>query len=301
MSRAKMTLIGYYEYLDAVGVDLFADLSELPAGIDKDTLESNIILQGGEFEVLYGDPYLLKHAVSPWVQKWYRTFEKWVTALNIEYDPLYNYDRTEEWTDTHTGTVTDAGSGTTSDSRTVNRSGENDVSVTEGGSGTNTRTDDLTEKIDGTGHTETDGSHDGEHDDTTTTSVSAYDAADFAARDQVRGVGTDHSEDNTVTDSETHSTKKNTGTVKDVESHTGTSTTEGSHSDTETAQGSGTSSSNNQRTNNLTDHHEARIFGNIGVTTSQQMLQSELDLAKWNLYEHITDLFLQEFTIMVYE
>lgn len=276
-----MTLIGYYEYLDAGGVDLFAGLSELPAGIDKDTLESNIILQGGEFEVLYGDPYLLKHAVSPWVQKWYRTFEKWVTALNIEYDPLYNYDRTEEWTDTHTGTVTDAGSGTTSDSRSITRSGENDVTVT----------DDLTEKIDGTGRTETEGSHDGEHDDTTTTSVSAYDAADFAARDQVHGEGTDHSEDNTVTDTETHSTKKNTGT----------STTEGSHSDLENAQGSGTSSSNNQRTNNLTDHHEARIFGNIGVTTSQQMLQAELDLAKWNLYEHITDLFLQEFTIMVYE
>lgn len=281
MSRAKMTLIGYYDYLDDVGVDLFADLSELPAGIDKDTLESNIILQGGEFEVLYGDPYLLKHAISPWVQKWYRTFEKWVTALNIEYDPLYNYDRIEEWTDTHTGTVTDAGSGTTSDSRTVNRSGENEVTVT----------DDLTEKIDGTGRTETDGEHDGEHDDTTTTSVSAYDAADFAARDQVRGVGTDHSEDNTVTESETHSTKKNTGSR----------TTEDSHSDAETAQGSGSSSSNNLRTNNLTDHHTARVFGNVGVTTSQQMLQAELDIAEWNLYEHITDLFLQEFTIMVYE
>ena len=301
MSRAKMTLIGYYDYLDAVGVDLFADLSELPAGIDKDTLESNIILQGGEFEVLYGDPYLLKHAISPWVQKWYRTFEKWVTALNIDYDPLYNYDRTEEWTDTHTGTVTDAGSGTTSDSRSISRSGTNEVSTTDGSTTNNTRTDNLTETTNGTGSTETNGTHSGNHSDDTTTKVSAYDSADFANRDQVIGSGTDGSTDQTVTETESENTRRNTGTVTDAETRTGTSSTEGEHAESESLQGSGSSSSNNLRTNNLTDHHTARIFGNIGVTTSQQMLQSELELAKWNLYEHITDLFLQEFTIMVYE
>jgi len=43
-----------------------------------------------------------------------------------------------------------------------------------------------------------------------------------------------------------------------------------------------------------------RAHGNIGVTTSQQMLQSELDIVAWNIYEHITDLFLQEFVIPVY-
>lgn len=43
-----------------------------------------------------------------------------------------------------------------------------------------------------------------------------------------------------------------------------------------------------------------RAWGNIGITTSQQMLQSELDLASWNLYEHITDVFLHEFVIAVY-
>ena len=45
---------------------------------------------------------------------------------------------------------------------------------------------------------------------------------------------------------------------------------------------------------------DGRIHGNIGVTTSQQMLQAELDIAQWNLYEHITDLFLSEFVIPIY-
>ena len=46
--------------------------------------------------------------------------------------------------------------------------------------------------------------------------------------------------------------------------------------------------------------HDGRIHGNIGVTTSQQMLQQELDLGYWNIYDKITQLFLQEFVIPVY-
>ena len=46
--------------------------------------------------------------------------------------------------------------------------------------------------------------------------------------------------------------------------------------------------------------HNGRIHGNIGVTTSQQMLLQELDLGYWNVYEKITELFLQEFVIPVY-
>lgn len=46
--------------------------------------------------------------------------------------------------------------------------------------------------------------------------------------------------------------------------------------------------------------HTGRVHGNIGVTTSQQMLLSELDLGYWNVYEKITELFLKEFCIPVY-
>ena len=44
----------------------------------------------------------------------------------------------------------------------------------------------------------------------------------------------------------------------------------------------------------------AHMYGNIGVTTSQQMLEAEYDVAKWNIYEHIKDLFMQDFCIMIY-
>lgn len=43
-----------------------------------------------------------------------------------------------------------------------------------------------------------------------------------------------------------------------------------------------------------------RTHGNIGVTTSQQMIQSERDLWMWNLYDIIADEFAHEFCIMIY-
>lgn len=47
--------------------------------------------------------------------------------------------------------------------------------------------------------------------------------------------------------------------------------------------------------------YDSRIHGNIGVTTSQQMLQSELDLIpKLDLLAFIADDFHQEFCLMMY-
>ena len=62
----------------------------------------------------------------------------------------------------------------------------------------------------------------------------------------------------------------------------------------------GTSSSNSKSVLDGDFEHRGRIHGNIGVTTSQQMLTQELEMGYWNIYEKITDLFLTEFTIPVY-
>lgn len=44
-----------------------------------------------------------------------------------------------------------------------------------------------------------------------------------------------------------------------------------------------------------------RVYGNIGVTTSQQMLESEMELrSRWNLVELIADETVAEFTFGVY-
>ena len=243
MSSAKITTVGFYQYMNAYNNDLFG-LLNLPPGIDKDTLVNNIMLRGGEFEVVYSNPDFYKSAIGLWSNKHYRTFEKWINALNIDYNPLENYDRMEEWSDsgsrTNTGTVSDSGSHTNTGTQSTETTGNDNFT----GSGNSTSSDEI----------------------------SAYNSNSFQ-NDKKNTTNSSNS-------SETNTTANNTRTDNLSESNS------------------------NTRTDNLSEKtnsdRKGRAHGNIGVTTSQQMLQSELDIAKWNIYEQITDLFLSEFCIMVY-
>lgn len=220
MAIAKITLIGFNNYMSSTNDDLFKYL-ELPAGIDKDTLINNILLRGGEFETLYADPYFLQNMIGIWSKKWQRTFSKWVKALSVNYEPLYNFDRHELY----------------SDKRTQNESGQRTENATAQDTSTSS----------GSG--------------TTTNTVSAYDASTYQPHDQSTSSSSGNNTSNAITNA----------------------------------------SGNDKRDLNENIVHEGHLYGNIGVTTSQQMLRDELDIQLWNIYEHITDLFLNEFAIYVYE
>ena len=238
MAQAKITLIGIENYLNPER-SVF-DKMNLPDGIDKETLIGSILLRCQEFELLYSDPDFLIDAVNIWSRKNYWTFDKWVKAINIKYDPLYNYDRTEEWTDTHEGDYSKTGSGTSS-----------------GNTGT---TNNLTE---------THNLH-STNDVTNTHSEKAFNDTSLV-NNQTDVVDQDGSDTGTIT---------NTGSV--------------------TGNYSNSNSDNESGDDSFENTHKGRMFGNIGVVSSQQMLQSELDISRWNMYEHIADLFASEFCIMVY-
>ena len=291
MSSAKITTVGFYQYMNAYNNDLFG-LLNLPPGIDKDTLINNILLRGGEFEVVYSNPDFYKSAIGLWSNKHYRTFEKWINALNIDYNPLENYDRMEEWTDsgsrTNTGTVSDSGTrtntGTVSDTGTRTNTG----TVSDTGSITNT----------GTQSTNTTGKDNftGSGNSTSIDEISAYNSSSFQ-NDKKNTTNSSNS-------SETNTTTNSTRTDNLTESNSNTRTDNLTESNSNTRTDNLAESNSNTRTDNLSEKTSSnrigRAHGNIGVTTSQQMLQSELDIAKWNIYEQITDLFLSEFCIMVY-
>lgn len=207
MSSAKVTLLAMNTFFTNAGGDLFQGLT-LPEGLAKNTLANNILLQGGEFEVLYSDPFFLQNAISIWADREAATFKRWVDALAIEYAPLENYDRHEDWTDT----------------------------------------------LDSDGTSRTTGTNDTSTSGTVTTDVSAYDSTGYQPKEKVTTAET--------IDNDT--TENNTSTLDNEGVHTG------------------------------------RIHGNVGVTTSQQMLEAELDLGYWNIYSRITDMFLKEFCIMIY-
>ena len=205
--QSKITLIGMYNYDNT----LFDGLT-FPSGITKDIAVSRILEKSEEFELVYSDFDYLKDRIGIWGKIWERTFTKWVNALSINYDPLYNYDRHEEYEDIKANDF---------------QSTSNSVTSTGSESSSN-----VTNKI------------------------SAYDDADFTNKE--------------------HET-----------------------ADAETSQ-SGVGSSSSSGTSGEKILHDAHLYGNIGVTTSQQMLKDELDVATWCLYDHISDLFIDEFCILVY-
>ena len=229
---ATITMLGLYNYDPKI-----FDLMTLPAGIDKDLVRDNILLQSAEFEVLYPNPVFVKQAVKRWADKWYFTFEKWVTALAIEYDPLNNYDRYEEYEDTEKESRKDTGSTT--------ETGNNSATTSNSTTGSS---------VSGS---------------TTDNNISAYDSTTLREDTQQ------------ITDS----------TVSDSSSGSSTSSANDSRTGTESRDG----------TTDRSLKHKAHLYGNIGVTTSQQMLQSELDVARFNLVDQITDCFITEFCICVYD
>lgn len=235
MSLAKITILSFKSYLETINDDLFKNLT-LPDGIDRDTLIDNICTDCGDFEVLYSNPYFMQELIGMWSIKHQKTFQKWIDALNIKYEPLYNYDRTESWTDTGERTVDENTSNTNTQTSTSSNETTSDGSTTD--------------------------------DATTTNKISAYDSSTLQ--------------------NDTQSTSNGSVTTES----SGTSTNESSASESLRGTRNEEESTSNVKT--------GRAYGNIGVTTSQNMLQAEWDIAYLNIYSAITDLFAEEFCIQVY-
>lgn len=90
----RLTLIGLYNY----DPTLFDGLT-LPDGYDLETFRDALLLEHGEKCILYSNPDFMKNAIALWGRKWSLELERIYDALAAEYDPIYNYDRYEEYTD----------------------------------------------------------------------------------------------------------------------------------------------------------------------------------------------------------
>lgn len=323
MSTAKMTLIGMYNYDNT----LFANLT-MPAGINTSDVINALLLQGGEFEVLYPRPDFMKYAIGAWSVKWERTFAEWLRGTQASFNPIHNYDRIEDIRDEHRGThaqketadYTDARTADLTDQRTADLQEQRTADLTDERTAdlTHERTPDLTETktptlTDKTSFNNTDTTTQLTVSETEHT-VAAYDSASYqpSSKDTINNgssqqshagdVTIDHygSETNTTTGTDT-----TTETGTDTMTHTGTDTTNTTGTDTMTHTGTDNTRhagtlSDVSGTDNYTDIHTAHMYGNIGVTTSAAMLKEFYDISKWNLYEHICDVFISELLIPVY-
>jgi hypothetical protein len=72
------------------------------------------------------------------------------------------------------------------------------------------------------------------------------------------------------------------------------------HTGTQRDAGSLNGSYSDSKDDSYTNNHTYHGYGNIGITSAQELFQREAEVARFNLYEQIADLFCQEFCIMVY-
>lgn len=276
---AKLTTIGMYQY----DPTLFSDLT-FPAGIDKDLAVCQILNSSGEFEVLYPNPDFFKQMITFWGKKHYRTFDKWIYALGIDFEPLYNYDRFEEFVDEKLGTTA------TNNERTGSTIVATETERSRNAAQSMANTSDVT-----TGTTGDRQSVNGETVDQgaeTENKVSAFDASTYSPKDKQETTSGQVTNGMQLENSKTDSSTSEESSTNSVEnSSEGESIT--------SSQGSSISDKGGESRTEQTKH-TAHLYGNIGVTTSAQMLQEFLDVERFNIYEQIADLFIDEFCIMVY-
>lgn len=255
MSSANLTMIGIYNFDSTIFDGLL-----FPAGINKDTAVNEILSRCGEFEILYPNISFLKQMITHWGNKHYRTFDKWIKALELEFDPLYNYDRYEEYEDTKNANGNVFSKSNMAD-HNINNVTENENSTDRSNSASQTATNSTSS-------------------DTNTRSVSAYDSSVYQPREQEIKSNTSGQTGNGAAQNENIGESRKTA---DSVSNSATN----SESDTTSK-------------NDETIKHKAHLYGNIGVTTSTQMLEDYIRVERFNIYEQIADIFVDEFCLMVY-
>ena len=304
MSRgATLSVLGLYNFDSS----LFDEMA-YPSGFtneEKQTVVGNILMECAELEFLFPDFNAAKQAIGLWSRLNVAVWERIFTAANLEYNPIENYNRTEletiadDRTDTHSGNDVTRSSGVDSraltSTKTETHSGSDSKQLSSTDSETNSGSDSR--QLSSTGSETNSGT------DTQTNKISGYDSGNLVDHDQNL---LQHGHGVSTTSSGSDAT-----TYGHVISKTGSGTDATTYGHVITEGGSGSDATTYGKTETLTHGEQivhdgditknSHISGNIGVTTSQQMLEQEIEIsAKLNVMDMIVRAFKERFCILVY-
>ena len=288
MSRgATLSVLGLYNFDSS----LFDEMA-YPSGFtseEKQTVVGNILMECAELEFLFPDFTAAKQAIGIWSRLNVAVWERIFTAANLEYNPIENYNRTEletiadDRTDTHSGNDVTRSSGVDSraltSTKTETHSGSDSKQISSTDSETNSGSDSR--QLSSTGSETNSGT------DTQTNKISGYDSGNLVDHDQNllqhgHGVST-------------------TSSGSDATTYGHVITEGGSGSDATTYGKTETLTHGEQIVHDGDITRNSHISGNIGVTTSQQMLEQEIEIsAKLNVMDMIVRAFKERFCILVY-
>lgn len=216
--------------------DTIFNLMVLPEGIDRELTVNTILERVGKTPLAHPDPEYMRYYINVWSARRTPIWKKLLESTQFAYNPIHNYDRNEEITDTREETI----------DRTQNRTTTGTVTDT----GSTNVTGDVT------------GNVASKHD------VSAENATEYQA---------------------------DTRDTEDTTSHNSQETAVQAQSDTQTGE-----DTTGKDTRSELYKHTSYMYGNIGVTTTQQMIESERKVVQFSVIEFIADDFKNEFCLSVY-
>ena len=119
--RAFLSILGMMNHYPNVMDDF-----KVPQGIDRETAINKIMFDCAELGLIYTDPNIFPVLVKNWTNVNLPNWEKAMEALLSNYNPIHNYDKTDDWEEWGDGT----GNGTTD--RDVAGFNQNNSLVKEG-------------------------------------------------------------------------------------------------------------------------------------------------------------------------
>lgn len=252
-----------------------------------------------EFKDVFGDPSWDYVGTIPEVKaqqigaiitaKFSDKWQKLHDALNLVYDPIENYNSIEEeiTKEKNTGTVKDAHNKTIKQTGTVKD--ENNRTIKQTGTVTDAGTDDgtVTNEHDLTHGMATKTKSDATAE--TLNNVFGFNTTDPAGVPSDKSNGSNNITQDVVNSGTDKETNKETRALTNGNTRTDDLTNAETGGSTRTDDLTNQEEGGNTRTDDL-QHDSNRTLtrhGNIGVTTSQQMLQSEIELRQWNFYDQV--------------
>lgn len=269
---AGFTLNGMYHYFNDlkeeplfVNIKLYNGGTEyeqtIPA-IDYGCVVFTIMEQSGELLPYRQIPDRFKAAVENFFESYYESFKKLWIALNMQYNPIENYDRMESWKDTYNSDQTRIDSTNYKETDDVDYVGSETDTLSKTGSEKNTNQQTGT---------------------TITTNELSADNGGWQ-NDTRSTVDPPTKIDDTLSFTDRQDTN--------VHNFTG-------RADNRTFEHTYLNG-NDKNEHRGYDERSGRAHGNIGVLTSQQMVLSSLEIGKINFYTYIADLFERELLMQLY-
>lgn len=274
---------------------LFDDLV-LPEGLDKELVIDTILMELGELSIIYSNPKILQSLIGIWSKRRNFVWTEMYKTLLYKYNPIENYNRTEE------------------------RVGRNDHiessgrTYTMGEDSTQDNTQDTTGRIvekdkqnwNDSGDNQTDGREHIDRADTDDTDSTQH--VEHLAYGFNTEVPAKSWEDNTTGHSENDKTSVQNSTSHSENAwESGGNQTADSQNDNEehivgnTKQKHNLQDSTKERGDAIdVDRYKLKVYGNIGVTTTQQMIREQRDIIQFDLIDIIVKEFKLQFCLCIW-